>query len=85
MTFVSPNYVPSDLDILRCRTKTTGINEIEFSFDGREFLVVDVGGQRSERKKWLHCFEGVDAVFFVVGSSEYDQLLSEDDETVSLF
>ena len=37
-----------------------------------------MGGQRSERKKWLHCFESVTAVLFVVALSEYDQPLEED-------
>lgn len=42
----------------------------------------DVGGQRSERKKWIHCFENVTAIVFLVAISEYDQLLFED-ETVN--
>ena len=37
-----------------------------------------MGGQRSERKKWLHCFESVSAVLFLVAISEYDQMLAED-------
>jgi guanine nucleotide-binding protein G(i) subunit alpha len=37
----------------------------------------DVGGQRSERKKWIHCFEDVTAIVFVVAISEYDQRLYE--------
>ena len=36
--------------------------------------MMDVGGQRSERKKWLNCFEGIQAVIFVVAMSEYDQV-----------
>lgn len=42
----------------------------------------DVGGQRSERKKWIHCFENVTTIIFLVAISEYDQLLFED-ETVN--
>jgi len=42
----------------------------------------DVGGQRSERKKWIHCFEDVTAIIFCVGMSEYDQVLHEDETTV---
>lgn len=38
----------------------------------------DVGGQKSERKKWIHCFDNVDCVLFVVAMSEYDQVLFED-------
>ena len=42
----------------------------------------DVGGQRSERKKWIHCFEDVTAIIFCVAISEYDQVLHEDESTV---
>lgn len=37
----------------------------------------DVGGQRSERKKWIHCFENVTSIIFCVALSEYDQALLE--------
>lgn len=43
----------------------------------------DVGGQRSERKKWIHCFEGVTAIIFCVALSAYDLVLAEDEEMVS--
>ena len=39
--------------------------------------MVDVGGQRSERRKWIHCFENVTSVMFLVALSEYDQSLHE--------
>ena len=52
-----------------------------FLFFSRLF---DVGGQRSERKKWIHCFEDVTAIIFCVAMSEYDQVLHEDETTVSL-
>lgn len=45
----------------------------------------DVGGQRSERKKWIHCFEDVTAIIFCVAMSEYDQVLHEDETTVSIY
>lgn len=51
------------------------------SYDHRLF---DVGGQRSERKKWIHCFEDVTAIIFCVAMSEYDQVLHEDETTVSI-
>jgi hypothetical protein len=38
----------------------------------------DVGGQRSERKKWIHCFESVTSIIFCTALSEYDQVLSEE-------
>ena len=40
----------------------------------------DVGGQRSERKKWIHCFENVTAIIFCVSLSAYDLVLAEDEE-----
>ena len=45
----------------------------------------DVGGQRSERKKWIHCFEGVTCIIFIAALSAYDMVLVEDDEVVGLF
>ncbi|ETN77245.1 g-protein alpha subunit [Necator americanus] len=44
-------------------------------------LVFDVGGQRSERRKWIHCFDNVNAVIYVAAISEYDQVLREDNKT----
>ena len=52
--------------------------ETDFIRDELSITIIDVGGQRSERRKWLRCFEGVNAVSFVVAMSEYDQILSED-------
>jgi len=78
---VSSNYVPTETDILHVRAKTTGIIEIDFTFNKTKFKLVDVGGQRSERKKWMHCFQDVTAVLFCVALSEYDLKLQEDEST----
>jgi len=78
---VKPGYVPTFDDILLCRARTTGIVETDFVVNGKHFRLMDVGGQRSERKKWMHCFEQVTAVIFVVAISEYDQVLFEDLKT----
>ncbi|KAG5519275.1 hypothetical protein PMAC_001900 [Pneumocystis sp. 'macacae'] len=71
-------YIPTDQDILRCRLKTTGITETCFKVSGLMYRMIDVGGQRSERRKWIHCFENVTAVLFLVAISGYDQCLTED-------
>jgi len=75
------NYIPTEQDVLRSRAKTTGIIETEFSVEKTKFRMVDVGGQRSERKKWMHCFQDVTSVIFCVAISEYDLKLYEDDQT----
>jgi len=74
-------YLPSEADIFRSRVPTTGIVETAFVIDGNKFKMIDVGGQRSERKKWIHCFEGVTAVLFVANIGAYDQFLYEDAST----
>ena len=68
-------YIPTEQDILRTRVRTSGIVEIQFSFRRLNFRMFDVGGQRSERKKWIHCFEAVTAIIFCVALSAYDQVL----------
>jgi len=77
-----PNFLTSDQDVVRCRARTTGIVENEFVIDKNRFKLVDVGGQRNERKKWIHCFENVTCVLYVVDISGYDGMLFED-ETVN--
>jgi len=75
---VAPGYLPSEQDVLRARVRTLGIVEHFFEIEGHKFRMFDVGGQRNERKKWIHCFEHVTSVLFVGVLSEYDQVLYED-------
>jgi len=81
-----PKYIPNTQDALRCRRKTTGV--IEFTcypqIDGKgtvAFKLVDVGGQRNERKKWPQFYVGITALIFVVSLNEFDQKCYEDDTT----
>ncbi|CAK5261941.1 unnamed protein product [Mycena citricolor] len=89
----APDYVPTEADVLRARAKTTGIVETRFNMGGLAIHMFDVGGQRSERKKWIHCFErqvsfrapfpslivlhSVTSIIFCTALSEYDQTLLE--------
>lgn len=91
------NYIPTKEDVLYARVRTTGVVEIQFSpvgenkKSGEVYRLFDVGGQRNERRKWIHLFEGVTAVVFCAAISEYDQVLYEDEnrnrmmETKELF
>ncbi|XP_048449065.1 guanine nucleotide-binding protein G(q) subunit alpha isoform X1 [Chiloscyllium punctatum] len=74
-----PTYLPTQQDVLRVRVPTTGIIEYPFDLQTVIFRMVDVGGQRSERRKWIHCFENVTSIMFLVALSEYDQVLVESD------
>ena len=76
------DYLPSDQDVLRSRLRTTGITETLFELGQLNYHMFDVGGQRSERKKWVHCFEGVHCLMFVAALSGYDQCLVEDKTAV---
>eukprot|EP01126_Amoeba_proteus_P062050 TRINITY_DN8388_c0_g2_i10.p1 TRINITY_DN8388_c0_g2~~TRINITY_DN8388_c0_g2_i10.p1 ORF type:complete len:358 (-),score=61.38 TRINITY_DN8388_c0_g2_i10:52-1125(-) len=75
--YLSPSYVPTDSDLIRVRIKTTGIVETKFVVEGVTFVVCDVGGQRSERRKWIQCFSKVDAIIYLVATNEYDTTLEE--------
>ena len=73
-----PGYVPTETDVLRARQKSTGIVETRFNMGQLSIHMFDVGGQRSERKKWIHCFESVTSIIFCTALSEYDQVLLEE-------
>jgi len=79
--FAQEDFLPNIDDMLRVKSKTTGVIETTFQMNGTEFNMVDVGGQRSERKKWLACFNDVSAVIYLVALNEYDMLMEEDDQT----
>lgn len=76
-TWGGKDWIPEREDFLLARIRTTGVVEKEFDIGGVRFRLVDVGGQRNERRKWIHCFAGVTAVLFIAASSEYDQTLFE--------
>ena len=68
-------YLPTEQDILRLRLPTTGINEYPIDLHRICFRMIDLGGQRSERKKWVHCLENSNGIIFFAALSEYDQIL----------
>ncbi|KAI8622296.1 guanine nucleotide binding protein [Chytriomyces sp. MP71] len=76
-----PSFLPTDQDILNSRVMTTTIIETRFKIEGIIFRVFDVGGQRSERKKWAPYFDDINAIIYLVAINSYDQICFEDDST----
>eukprot|EP01083_Nonionella_stella_P148646 470962_1 len=79
-----PSYIPSFDDYLRFRQRSTGFYENKIKINIATlglytFSFTDVGGQRSERRKWMHCVsEDVNAVLYVIAISDYDLNMFED-------
>ncbi|GMN63261.1 hypothetical protein TIFTF001_032334 [Ficus carica] len=85
--------MPAELfEPCRAQLKNACNNPVgESKKSGEVYRLFDVGGQKNERRKWIHLFEGVTAVIFCAAISEYDQTLFEEDnrnrmmETKELF
>ncbi|KAJ7032646.1 heterotrimeric G protein alpha subunit B [Mycena alexandri] len=74
------DYLPIDADILRCRTKETGVTETSFTVGELTYKIHHPSGQRLDmRQKWIHCFENVKALLFCVTLKDYDQMVEEGD------
>jgi GTPase SAR1 family protein len=71
--FASADFEPTEDDFMMTRTRTTGIAVSEVVEKPYKFQIVDVGGQRSERRKWIHCFDDVKAVAYMTALSGYHQ------------
>eukprot|EP00467_Chlorarachnion_reptans_P015811 CAMPEP_0114487932 /NCGR_PEP_ID=MMETSP0109-20121206/1044_1 /TAXON_ID=29199 /ORGANISM="Chlorarachnion reptans, Strain CCCM449" /LENGTH=377 /DNA_ID=CAMNT_0001664259 /DNA_START=6 /DNA_END=1139 /DNA_ORIENTATION=- len=78
------DYIPTVRDILLCRSKTTEITTGKFEIANEPFEVVDVGGQRNERKKWVHHFRTCKALLFIVSLNDYTKVLEESKTTNSM-
>lgn len=77
-SIMQPEYQADVSDVLHTRVRTSGVVTQRYVIDGATFEMYDVGGQRNERKKWIHCFDDVNAVIFVAALSEFNQKLFED-------
>ena len=77
--------------MIMTRVRTTGMVTSDIREGLFTYQIVDVGGQRSERRKWIHYFDDVRSIVFLEGLSGYNQVLFEDTtsnrmkESLSLF
>ena len=76
--YVADGFIPTEEDIVMARKRTTGVVVTELDYGGVHWSCVDVGGQRSERRKWLNCFDNVKAIIYVVNLAGYCKVLFED-------
>eukprot|EP01084_Bolivina_argentea_P190747 327695_1 len=80
-------YAPTFEDISRIRKRSTGfsvekVSAVVENFGEYIFEFTNVGGQRSERKKWMKIVvDQIQAVLFVVAINEYDLKCFEDNST----
>ncbi|CAL2049330.1 unnamed protein product [Caenorhabditis brenneri] len=72
------NYYPTNEDLIHMRQTTLGVHEISFDYTKHTIRLIDVGGQKTERRKWIHFFEGVTAVMFVCSMSSFNQTTEEE-------
>ncbi|KAK2464076.1 hypothetical protein APHAL10511_003906 [Amanita phalloides] len=77
----TPNYEPTDDDILRARLRTVGVQEYRLPVENngsRDWFFYDVGGARTVRHAWLPFFDNVNAIIFLAPVSAFDEHLAED-------
>ncbi|KAJ8073750.1 hypothetical protein PM082_012028 [Marasmius tenuissimus] len=80
------DYMPSSHDILRARVRTIGPEEHRISMEnsspetggGKEWVIYDVGGARSQRAAWAQFFDDVTVIIFLAPISAFNQALAED-------
>ncbi|KAF5317722.1 hypothetical protein D9619_012602 [Psilocybe cf. subviscida] len=74
------DYWPTDEDILRCRRVSTGISVWHGCMGSTLVDVCDVGGTRSERRKWSKCFDEASVVLFCASLTDYSKALREENQ-----
>eukprot|EP01084_Bolivina_argentea_P170634 295681_1 len=74
------DYVPTEMDILYVYHRTTGVIEQRTSINGLIYHIFDLGKQKSERKKWIHCFESVNVVTYQASLAHLNTFMFEDEE-----
>jgi GTPase SAR1 family protein len=82
--FAEDSYMPTREDIILSRRRTTGITEHTYIVDDTAFTIIDVGGQRAERRKWVQFFADVHCIVFFVSAIGFCKVLFEDRNTYQM-
>lgn len=69
----------SSADVRTEQSKKQSRADDSFGIESANVCLLDVGGPRSERKKWLHCFPNADALVYTVNLVDCHQTLWEDE------
>ena len=75
---LATGYTPSDEDVLRVQVRTTGCGKLQVCNGDSQFQVLDVGGLRSERRKWLSKVRDADVIFYMASLTEFAEPLFEE-------
>ncbi|KAL0062931.1 guanine nucleotide-binding protein subunit alpha [Marasmius tenuissimus] len=84
-TLKSARLEPTHQNLLEWYVRTSGAYQNLFTIQDNQYVYWDCGGQRSERKKWVHYYHQVDVVVFVVSLIEYNRVLLEDHSVILVF
>ncbi|KAI8812107.1 G-protein subunit alpha 8 [Cladochytrium replicatum] len=76
--FGQDDFKPTEEDAVMARVMTTGIITTEVKSGPVQFSVIDVGGQRNERRKWIHTMDNCSLIVYVVNLAGYNSVLFED-------
>jgi guanine nucleotide-binding protein G(i) subunit alpha len=71
----SPDYIPSEADIIRLNQSHRGIKELRFKWDELDVHLFNIHGYIPEhfRKRWFHQLEGATSLVYTVDVSQYDR------------
>ncbi|CAG2203383.1 Guanine nucleotide-binding protein subunit alpha-11,Guanine nucleotide-binding protein subunit alpha-14,Guanine nucleotide-binding protein G(t) subunit alpha-3,Guanine nucleotide-binding protein G(i) subunit alpha-1,Guanine nucleotide-binding protein G(k) subunit alpha,Guanine nucleotide-binding protein G(q) subunit alpha [Mytilus edulis] len=78
------NYIPSVQDISHITVNFNGIAEYLHHVDDLPLRIIDIRGLRTERRKWIHYFESIPVLVFILALSDYDQIEINDTNRIDL-
>lgn len=80
----SPSYIPTDDDLLHMRRPTDGVEEFRFTYRSCDFTIIDVGGCKAERRKWINLFSRANMIIYCAPLVDYSITLEEDTNVNSM-